>query len=102
MRTQGLRVEVQHEVAERLSSQGCVRVRCAVVSDRLEPKPGTGNQPLHARAEETAVGRDPLRARGPVPGKVLERTEREDRVVRLTRAMVVPVLQPDVGPGARM
>src|SRR5215467_13198210 len=102
MRAEGLRVEAQHEVAQRSPPQRCVRVRCTVVSDRLQREPASGGQPLQARAEETAVGGNPLRTRGPVPGKVLERTEREDRVVRLARVVVVPVLQPDVGPGNRM
>src|SRR5215472_12459835 len=69
MRTERLRVKAQHHIAERSPSEGCDRVRCPVVSDRLEREPASGSQPRHTCAEEAAVGGDPLRARRSIPGE---------------------------------
>src|SRR5205085_9616604 len=91
--------QAQHEVAERATPQRGVGVRRAVVSDRFQREPPTGGEPGKTGLEEAAVGGGALRAARAVPGEMLERPEREDRVIRLPGDVVLPVLPPVVAPG---
>src|SRR4051812_20034581 len=87
--------QLEDGIAERAASSRRGAVRSVVMGDRLEAETGPGGHPVEAPREEGPITGDPLRPRRPVAGKVLEGTERCDRVVPPGRHVLDPALETD-------